>query len=159
MKCKNVAEKLSAYLDGELSPTLKREIDNHLRSCPDCLDEIVRMRKVEQSLGEWPSMEIPTNFALDVRTAAEKKLEKPDPKKIIPLFATRVPALARAAAIIAVVIGVGLGSYMSLSSTHREFARLEQDKLTSDAASEQLLSAVPPDSITEAYLELMAVEE
>ncbi len=40
MNCTEVQENLSAYFDGELSQTARREIDDHLASCQSCCDEL-----------------------------------------------------------------------------------------------------------------------
>lgn len=37
MNCREVADFLSAYLDGELSHATKREFDAHLAECPACV--------------------------------------------------------------------------------------------------------------------------
>ncbi|ADG69622.1 conserved hypothetical protein [Planctopirus limnophila DSM 3776] len=37
MNCREVADFLSAYLDGELSQATKREFDAHLAECPACV--------------------------------------------------------------------------------------------------------------------------
>ena len=39
MRCKKVKRELSAFIDGEISSKLKREIEEHLHQCADCFRE------------------------------------------------------------------------------------------------------------------------
>jgi anti-sigma factor RsiW len=34
--CKKLLVQLSNYLDGDLDPALRRELELHLKACPDC---------------------------------------------------------------------------------------------------------------------------
>ena len=36
MRCRQVIDKISEYLDGELDPELVRELERHLEHCEDC---------------------------------------------------------------------------------------------------------------------------
>jgi anti-sigma factor RsiW len=36
MRCRQVIDKISDYLDGELDPELVRELERHLKHCEDC---------------------------------------------------------------------------------------------------------------------------
>ena len=36
MECDKIQEQLSAYLDDELTPAEKSDMEKHLRSCPEC---------------------------------------------------------------------------------------------------------------------------
>lgn len=35
--CRDVADTLAAFLDGELSPTVKAALERHVAECPDCV--------------------------------------------------------------------------------------------------------------------------
>ena len=37
MSCRDFAEFLLSYVDGELAPTVRAEFDAHLAACPDCV--------------------------------------------------------------------------------------------------------------------------
>jgi len=43
--CKELFGRLSAYLDGELSPEACREIEEHLCDCPPCIEFINSFRR------------------------------------------------------------------------------------------------------------------
>ncbi len=36
MRCRQVIDRISEYLDGELDPELVRELERHLEHCEDC---------------------------------------------------------------------------------------------------------------------------
>ncbi len=50
-KCDKIRTKLSAYLDGELSPDEMAEVAEHLESCPDCSALLEKMRQVDEMAG------------------------------------------------------------------------------------------------------------
>ena len=45
MRCEDVQERLSAFLDDELDPLGSREIQEHLESCPTCPEALGAMKK------------------------------------------------------------------------------------------------------------------
>lgn len=57
-------ERLSAYLDGELSPDGARALQAHLDSCDDCAAEFADLRMASAALAELPEVEVPRSFAL-----------------------------------------------------------------------------------------------
>ncbi|HET8943351.1 MAG TPA: zf-HC2 domain-containing protein [Dehalococcoidia bacterium] len=57
-------ERLSAYLDGELSPDGARALQAHLDSCDTCAAEFADLRMASSALAELPEVEVPRSFAL-----------------------------------------------------------------------------------------------
>jgi hypothetical protein len=51
MKCKVVDDMLVTYLDGEVTPLEKAEIEAHLAVCPACVGELAALRAVGQQVG------------------------------------------------------------------------------------------------------------
>ncbi len=45
MKCGEILEKLSEYLDGELDPKLCRELETHMKDCNPCLIFVNTLKK------------------------------------------------------------------------------------------------------------------
>jgi anti-sigma factor RsiW len=45
MRCRQVIDKISDYLDGELDPELVRELERHLEHCEDCRIVVDTTRK------------------------------------------------------------------------------------------------------------------
>lgn len=50
-QCDRIKNRLSAYLDGELSPDDMAEVSAHLESCPDCSALLEKMRQVDEMAG------------------------------------------------------------------------------------------------------------
>jgi anti-sigma factor RsiW len=51
MVCKDYSEDLTAYLDGELSPSRASEIAAHIRTCRPCSDELSELRRTGDFIG------------------------------------------------------------------------------------------------------------
>jgi anti-sigma factor (TIGR02949 family) len=45
MRCRQVVDKISEYIDGELDPELVRELERHLEHCEDCRVVVDTTRK------------------------------------------------------------------------------------------------------------------
>ncbi|MDH5757469.1 MAG: zf-HC2 domain-containing protein [Nitrospinota bacterium] len=45
MKCTDILEKISDYLDKELDPDICKEIENHIHDCEPCIAFVNTMRK------------------------------------------------------------------------------------------------------------------
>lgn len=69
---------IAAYLDGELSPSAEFDLEKHFAKCQSCLAELNLQKKMLFALGsafdEKNEIELPSNFAKIVATAAETKV-------------------------------------------------------------------------------------
>jgi anti-sigma factor RsiW len=65
-----VEESLSAYMDGELSPAETARVENHLRECEACTENLTTLRQTVALLQELPAKPAPRSFA--VRPASVK---------------------------------------------------------------------------------------
>jgi anti-sigma factor RsiW len=45
MRCRQVVDKISEYIDGELDPELVREVERHMEHCEDCRIVVDTTRK------------------------------------------------------------------------------------------------------------------
>jgi anti-sigma factor RsiW len=99
MNCKSVQNRLSAYIDRELSGTEMLAVRAHLTCCEMCRIEEEGLRMLKRVLSETPVREPSADFA--DRLAASIRAERaPIPMAPVPLF--RRPSLA--------FIGVALAS-------------------------------------------------
>lgn len=55
---------LSAYLDGELAPPQRDELEGHLAACPSCRRELEELRATAAALRSLPVHDVPRSFAL-----------------------------------------------------------------------------------------------
>jgi hypothetical protein len=53
-ECKDIRERLSAFIDNELTPQERRLIEHHLHECPECAHEESSLRHVIDLLDEMP---------------------------------------------------------------------------------------------------------
>jgi hypothetical protein len=58
---------LSAYHDGELSPAVTVRVEEHLRSCPNCLKEYLHLSRVANAVRHIPRMEAPLSLTRMIR--------------------------------------------------------------------------------------------
>jgi anti-sigma factor RsiW len=57
MTCERFEELLSAYLEGEVSPEEKREMDAHLAACSACAELLTVFRETQEALRGFPELE------------------------------------------------------------------------------------------------------
>lgn len=70
MNCKGVIRELSNYIDGDLDPVLKKELERHLEHCEDCTMIVDQTKKtIEILCGSQP-----VSLAADVRSRLQAKL-------------------------------------------------------------------------------------
>lgn len=67
MNCNDVLERLSPYLDGELSPFEQAQVDAHLRKCAACAEELALLRQTVALLRDLEEVEVPAGFRADLR--------------------------------------------------------------------------------------------
>ena len=67
MKCSQVLNKLSAYLDGEISEKEKKLIEDHLNTCKKCSAELASFAELNNTLKIVKDIEIPAYFRTHVK--------------------------------------------------------------------------------------------
>jgi anti-sigma factor RsiW len=64
-----VGESLSAYIDGELTPRERTRVEQHLKECPACAEDLRTLRQTVALLKELPVIPAPRSFAVRPRVA------------------------------------------------------------------------------------------
>ena len=72
--CKQIAELVLAYLNDELSSRLKREFQQHLKICPDCVAFLKTYKKTIQATGTLYADEMPAQVRDNIRQFLRRKL-------------------------------------------------------------------------------------
>lgn len=62
----HIIEQLSAYIDGQLSPAKRAEVDSHLASCPACMRELETLQWTVALVRAVPPRRVPRSFAIPV---------------------------------------------------------------------------------------------
>ena len=74
MNCKHVIHELSNYIDGDLDPTLKQELERHLEHCEDCTMIVDQTRKTIQIFSGSEPITLPSDVKSRLHAALHKKL-------------------------------------------------------------------------------------
>ena len=66
MKDCRSAESFYLYLEGELGPSARRELEAHLETCPACRGVLAERRLLHEAFTSLPPFDVPPDFALSV---------------------------------------------------------------------------------------------
>jgi hypothetical protein len=121
MNCDGVQELLSAYVDGELSSGELLRVEQHLRRCPVCAEEIDALRQTVAFVALLPEVELPAGFREGLRARlAEVKPQLQPVRPVAPLRPAWNRQVARwimPAAAAAALALVSTGAYGRLGTT------------------------------------------
>ncbi len=73
MKCEQVEEFLSPYLEDELSPEEKRTVEEHLKTCPGCSLLLSSLKETRESLVDLPQLEVSQALLTRLYSIPQKK--------------------------------------------------------------------------------------
>jgi anti-sigma factor RsiW len=65
------AERLKAWLDGELDPSSSIEVERHWSGCEDCRAAVEEYRRISERLREWAGRPVPMPDAAAIRLQAK----------------------------------------------------------------------------------------
>ncbi len=77
MTCRELFERLSEYVDGELSQELCEEIRKHMDGCDPCVNFAKTLKTTAELCRRLPSQPIPPQVAADLRAFLSDHLPKP----------------------------------------------------------------------------------
>ncbi len=70
MTCPEIQDRLSAYLDGELTPEARLQVAEHIQTCAACQAELTLLERLEEALG---ALKAPVPLDLAERVLARLK--------------------------------------------------------------------------------------
>ena len=76
MNCKGVIRELSNYIDGELEPAIKEELERHLSHCEDCTMILDQTKKSIEILCDSQPIPLPADLHHRLRAALQQKIGK-----------------------------------------------------------------------------------
>ncbi len=132
MKCSEVREYLSAFMDGEVPEGLRPGLDAHLADCPVCQAELAVMERLDAALAGL-SVPVPVDLSIKMR----RRL----PRHSLPWFQTLALAVCLA-------LGIFLGG--SLTGTFYPVSR-SGNGITSDVATLGIFQDYPQGSLGGAF--------
>ncbi len=139
MKCHQVIDRLSSWLDGELAEAERQAVDRHVETCPACRLELDRLRADRQVLVSASRPEEPPFLA--ARVMAEIRSTRRAPARGL-LRRALVPVAA------ALLIAVGAGAGTLLGTGLARSGQAEANELTDnndDLTLEVYASAIEGD--------------
>lgn len=74
MNCKGLIRELSNYIDGELDPTVKAELERHLEHCEDCRLVVDTTRKTVKIFCNSAPVPLPTDVRARLHAALQKRM-------------------------------------------------------------------------------------
>jgi anti-sigma factor RsiW len=99
----HVKETLQAYLDGELAPGRRQEVERHLADCADCRRELTALRELWRQVDGLPPMPPSESILPDLQARlADRRRQAP--------WTWPQRGLAAAALAAGVVVGIGVAS-------------------------------------------------
>ena len=72
--CAEVVKELSNYIDDDIDPKLRAEIENHLRGCRRCSVLLDSTRKTLRFVGDDRVFEVPVGYSERLHNFLAKKL-------------------------------------------------------------------------------------
>ena len=76
MNCKGVIRELSNYIDGDLDPGLKTELERHLEHCEDCTMIVDQTKKSIEILCDSKPVELPSDVRSRLHATLHQKLSR-----------------------------------------------------------------------------------
>jgi anti-sigma factor RsiW len=77
MTCRELFERLSEYVDGDLSQEICEEIRRHMEGCDPCVAFAKTLKATAELCRRLPSRPIPPEVAADLRAVLAAHLSKP----------------------------------------------------------------------------------
>ncbi|MBX3112215.1 MAG: zf-HC2 domain-containing protein [Fimbriimonadaceae bacterium] len=96
MNCTRVRSLLSAFLDRELGGDQMIEVQQHLRSCTPCSDELESLRRIKQALSASPVVEPSEDLVRRTHAAVFSTRQKRAAKSPVPGLVAMASALVAA---------------------------------------------------------------
>jgi anti-sigma factor (TIGR02949 family) len=79
MRCRQVVDKISEYLDGELDPEMVRELERHLEHCEDCRVVVDTTRKTVDVFCHTEPAPLPVDVRERLNQMFAERLRKGEP--------------------------------------------------------------------------------
>ncbi len=107
MKCEQIRELLSAYIDDMLDADTRKEVEAHLGVCASCVREEKALRNTVRELNSLEKAGAPDDFLRNVRQRIERRNEFE--RMMRPVFSSKVAAqLKLTGVLVTVILGIAV---------------------------------------------------
>lgn len=143
-------ERLSAYLDGELSPGERSTVERHVATCQDCQWNLETLKQTVQRMRELPTVSVPRAFTIRVPAQPAR----------VPRRRWTLPVLQGATALVAVLLLFVVGGDYLLTGYFAGSVS-QSEVLKQEAPAAAVEATVPVELVTEAAIveESLEVED
>ncbi len=149
MICKNLKNRLSAYLDGELDARTSSQIALHLEECSSCKFEFERLQKLNMFLEAEQPLPADPYFLSRLRA----RLRNEDRK--MPVVSNAWRWAARALVPVTIAVGLVFGIFLGTHLTEKLSSDADTAfKISDSYFDEDVFSAIPQGSLTAEYTSL-----
>ena len=76
MNCEAVIREISGYIDGELEPTIERELERHLEHCQDCKMVVDQTKLTVDIFCDSEAVELPADVQSRLHEALRHKFSE-----------------------------------------------------------------------------------
>ncbi len=74
LDCKHVWREISNYIDGDINPSVRRDMEKHLAHCRHCAAALDSTRNIVYLMGDERTFELPAEFSLRLRARLEAEI-------------------------------------------------------------------------------------
>jgi len=68
MNCQKIKKLLNSYIDQALDADMTKQVDEHLKSCPACREEHLKLKKIVSALNSISPQPVPADFTQSIMT-------------------------------------------------------------------------------------------
>ena len=73
MNCQKIKRLLNPYIDKTLDADMAKQVDKHLKSCPECHEEYLKLKQVVSALNSISPQPVPVDFTQSIMTKISQK--------------------------------------------------------------------------------------
>lgn len=125
MKCDLPIELLSGYLDGELDDEQKARVEDHLKECSACQEELKTLRQIEDHVRSDVYEEPSREFVFTLNRRVMDKVRRPARRSFFRFFPVFAP-LAAAFLILIVLINISPSTKIAQIDDRMAYQKLAQ---------------------------------
>jgi anti-sigma factor RsiW len=148
MKCSQIKQWISRYVDQTLNPDEKEAFELHMGKCPDCKEAVEGQMAVHHLLASAERFEAPYGLATRVMARIEEDKKRAPFWGFFTLQPTFLRAVEVAFALVVILIGMVSGNLLVSGKTQGSPMTVQE------SFSLDLFQATPPDSIGGVYVTL-----
>lgn len=149
MKCADVRDLLSAYVDDALDAEQRARLTDHLRDCPACAAELQELKQTIALVQELDEIEPPAEFRTELRQRLRRLAAERQPAggrrarwlSALPVMSVRSAIAAALVLVITLAGGVGIGYRLQLRAGSEKSELLARGKARDQVATG---AAAPP---------------